>query len=298
MTANPISITPITSWTSSSLSLRFCDSFTCPLTRSGAAIGLPQVGGARRRGSPVRKTDAELTLATAGLTETLATLTRDARDRALGELVRERGRREPSTRAIPLVGPVTHADDRERRDLRVRHRQLAALDALGDHVFEQATHRAPPRAHARELRRGQRAPLAQVYSDGVEVSGHRHDVHAHHVAQTIGRGAVPRGDRLELVDRATERALEQAREQLLLRPDVVVETALQQADRLGDVLHARAVIALLAEDPRRGGQDLALAGGVAAVPRVTRRRRGARTRCHRRRSGGVTCAPRSGRARA
>src|SRR4030088_244923 len=74
----------------------------------------------------------------------------------------------------------------------------------------------PRRARTRELGRGQRAPLAQVYADGVEVSGDRHHVDAHHVAQALGRGRVARGDRLELDDRATQRALEEAREQLLL----------------------------------------------------------------------------------
>src|SRR5206468_11844999 len=139
------------------------------------------------------------------------------------------------------------------------------LAALTDYIFEQPAHRAARRADAPGLRRGQRAPLAQVDADGVEVGGDRHDVHAHHVAQAIGRGAVPRGDRFELVDRSRQRALEQPREQLLLRLDVVVEAALEQADRLRDVLDARAVVALLAEDPGRGGQDLTLAGGVATV---------------------------------
>src|ERR1700687_2602699 len=205
----------------------------------------------------------------------------DARDRAIGELVRECRRREPSTRAVPLVGPVTHADDRQCRDLRVRHGQLAALDAFAEDALEEAAHRAAPRAHARELRRGQRAPLAQVYPDGVEVSGDRHDVDAHHVAQALGRRRVAHGDRLELVDGAAQRALEEAREQLLLRADVVVEAAFEQADGLGDVLDARPVIALLAEDARRRGEDLTLTGGVAAVARAAGgRRRGARAGRH------------------
>src|SRR5436190_10592489 len=236
-------------------------------------MGLTQAGGARRSVSPVGKTDAELTLAG----ESLA---RDARDGAVGELIGERGRGEPSTRAIPLIGPVTHADDGERGDLRVGHRKLAALDPLRDDVLEQPTHRAAPRAHAREFRRGQREPLAQVDADGVEVGGHRHDVHADHVAQAIGRAAAPRGDRLELVDRAGQRALEQPREKLLLRTDVVIKAALEQADRLGDVLNAGAVIALLAKDASRGGQDLTLAGGVAAISPTASWRNGARGRGH------------------
>src|SRR6202158_4360393 len=78
----------------------------------------------------------------------------DARDRAIGELVRECRRREPSPRAVPLVGAFTHADDRQCRDLRVRHGQLAALDAFADDVLEEAAHRAAPGATAGELRGG------------------------------------------------------------------------------------------------------------------------------------------------
>ena len=105
--------------------------------------------------------------------------------------------------------------------------ELSVVRTFGrqDDVFEQPSHRATPRPHARELRRGQRTPLAQVYPDGVEVSRDRHDVDAHHVAQPRRRGGVARGDGLELGDRVAQRPLEEAREQLLLRPDVVVEAA-------------------------------------------------------------------------
>src|SRR5215472_7678455 len=77
-----------------------------------------------------------------------------------------------------------------------------------------------------------------------------------------------RRDAFHLGQQGAHAALEDACQKILLAADVVVQAALVEPYRIGDVLHGRRVVALLAEQAQRGGVDLlaALARSDYAVP--------------------------------
>jgi len=156
-------------------------------------------------------------------------------------------------------GPVERAEKRARRHGGVGGPQLAALDSVGDDGAHAAlvaiAFGDDRRAQAR--RQGIHLEVRGRPLDFVQQAQH---VRGRHVVQPIGRARVAARDRLELAHGALERAVEEAREQLLLGADVVVQASFQQADGFGDVADARAVIALLAEHPGSRGEDLILAG--------------------------------------
>src|SRR5207247_3036334 len=86
----------------------------------------------------------------------------------------------------------------------------------------------------------------------------------HERADALKAVAVLRGV-LHLPQRLAVHALEDLVEQVLLRGDVVVEAALEDPDRVSDVLDRRRLVALLVEDPGGRLEDL-----VVASPRGAR----------------------------
>src|SRR5438270_10127476 len=142
---------------------------------------------------------------------------------AVGELVRDgRGAQTPAG-PVPLVDPVAAPEDRERGDARLAGREPARAHAVDDDVGEERAQPPPARAEARELAGWQRAPLAEVEADGVVVGKDGARVRADHLPEPGFRRRFARDDRLELADGVLEQALEQPREQLVLRADVVIE---------------------------------------------------------------------------
>src|SRR5207237_9434998 len=59
-------------------------------------------------------------------------------------------------------------------------------------------------------------------------------------------------------------------QQVDLRLDVGVERALLDAERLGEIAHRRAVVALLGEESRGGAGQLCAAGGDSATLTIVR----------------------------
>src|SRR5262249_48690122 len=109
------------------------------------------------------------------------------------------------------------------------------------------------------------APLVQIDSQRVEVQRDRRDVRFNDSAQLRARRERGvGGNALDINQQPAHAALEYANQQLLLASDVVVQAALVQADRGGDVLHRRSVVALLTEQPQRRGIDLLCAVGRGA----------------------------------
>src|SRR4051812_15347007 len=156
---------------------------------------------------------------------------------------------------VPLVGPDDGGEHAARQHVRVPG-VLTLVDQAGDELLVQP-------AAAEDLAPALLAELVEVVivdRDAFEVVEVELDLPAHIQAQP--REWREPFERAHLVeDPADVRvgAGQQAEEQVLLGGDVVVETALEDAELLGDVLHRRLGIAVREEDARRGGQHLIVA---------------------------------------
>ncbi len=183
--------------------------------------------------------------------------------------------RDRAARVVPVVDPVRHAEDGPRGERRVHARSQQAV--LGGPVHEVAEVLVVVVLGLDDLGRTVGAQRPEVAEEDDRVGGVLE--RAPHVPSMNDRSAAT-GSSASLPplrvlgDDPLVVALDDREEQILLGVDVVVHAALEDPDLVGDLLQARRVVPLAAED-RRGRVDDQLGPvepALSALARVGLRR--------------------------
>ena len=188
---------------------------------------------------------------------------REAGDRELRDHIGDALGRIGTVGTEPVDGPVDGAEEGAGGDAGVGSPQRAGADAVGD----QRPHAALVAiALADDCR-------AQAAGQGVELEVRRRSLELVEQAQNVRRGEAAQADRQRIggAPRFGEGGVQPIQgpilaevEQFVLAAEVVIEVARREIGGDRDVAHAGGGKAALAEDPRRGPEDLHPAGVGAA----------------------------------
>src|SRR5207249_3394156 len=113
---------------------------------------------------------------------TVVVLMRRKTTRSIGEVVCDRGLREPPLRPVPAMDPGAHSEESEGGELSVGPDERPVAHPIADDAFEQVTHGPLLGVHLPERRRWQSVFLTEVHANRIEISQNAEHVGAHHRA--------------------------------------------------------------------------------------------------------------------
>jgi hypothetical protein len=143
-----------------------------------------------------------------------------------------------------------HAEPGERGQPRIEVAEGAGVDPVGQDGLDRSLELPPPLLEPRGPFPRQRRELVQDDPGVVGVAGDDVKQRVPEHRQLLRRRAAGLVDRLGTLDQVVHHEVVDGGEQLLLRPDVVVEGALAEPVRLAELGEARGVVAASSEDPR------------------------------------------------
>src|SRR5262245_1250251 len=190
-----------------------------------------------------------------------------AGERQRGELFGNLLHAKAALRVVPFVKPVQHAEQPIRGDLNIEIlAKLAVVDALSDDPLPASLILFRRKADHFAKAALYRFPLAQIDKEMRIMAIEGFQMRQNRPPKLLSRCALGGGNVGNRPIHLRYRLLDDEIEQFLLAVEMVVEAALQDADRVGDVAHRGRVIAFGPEHLRGGRNYVVECGHLWSSP--------------------------------